>query len=348
MKTYKNIFNQIISPENLLISWDEFKKGKGSKEDVMKFEWNLEDNIFKLHNELVSKKYKHSKYTSFHIHDPKRRHIHKASVRDRVLHHAIFRILNPIFEPSFIHTSFSCRVDKGTHKGIIALSQMLNKVSQNNTQKCFALKCDVKKFFDTVHHGILRNIISKRIKDNDTLWLLEGIIESYITKYSNLFDRRGIPIGNLTSQLFANIYMNEFDQFIKSDLRIKHYARYTDDFVIVSQDEKYLVNLIKVLNFILQTKLDLKLHPSKVCVRKYSQGIDFLGSVIAPHYKLPRLQTKQRIFRKTKQKLKQFNENKICEDKLDQTIQSYLGVLTHTNSFIISEQLKNQYFFSIN
>ena len=157
MKIYKNLFNQIISPENLLISWDEFKKGKRCKSDVLDFEWNLEENIFKLHGELMNRSYKHSDYVSFFINDPKRRHIHKASVRDRVLHHAVFKILNPVFEPSFIHTSFSCRINKGTHKGIIALSKMLNKVSKNNTNKCFVLKCDIKKFFDTVRwSGLLR------------------------------------------------------------------------------------------------------------------------------------------------------------------------------------------------
>lgn len=239
MKIYKNIFNQIISPENLLISWDEFKKGKRHKPDVLDFEWNLEDNIFKLHKELPEKIYRHSDYVSFFINDPKRRHIHKASVRDRVLHHAVFKTLNPVFEPSFIHTSFSCRINKGTHKGIIALSKMLNKVSKNNTDKCFVLKCDIKKFFDTVNQKILNEIISKRIKDKDTLWLLDRIIEGYSTKFSTSLNKKGIPIGNLTSQLFANVYMNELDQFVKHDLKVKHYVRYTDDFVVVHSDVNY-------------------------------------------------------------------------------------------------------------
>ena len=345
MRIYKNLFNQIISPANLFLAWDEFKRDKRKKLDVLIFEHKLEENIFSLHRELTNKTYKHDDYTSFFIQDPKQRHIHKAGVRDRVLHHAIFRILDSVFEPTFINDSYSCRVDKGTHRGVIALNKMLDKVSKNNHLPCFALKCDIKKFFDSVHHGILKNIITKRIKDNDTLWLMDEIIESYITKYSNLFNRRGIPIGNLTSQLFANVYMNEFDQFIKQELKIKNYVRYTDDFVIVSQNPSYLKNLIKVLTLVLEKRLDLKLHPNKIIIRKYSQGVDFLGYVIKPSFKLLRTKTKNRVFRKTKQRTREFNQGKISEDTLNQSLQSYLGVLTHANAYQVSQKLKNQYWF---
>ena len=179
MKIYTNIFELIISPENLFMAWAEFKKGKNKSKDVLEFERNLEQRIFELYRDLQSKKYKHGPYSDFYICDPKVRHIFKATVRDRILHHAIFKILNPIFNPTFIHNSFSCRVGKGTHNGVLALEKMIRKVSRNYSMPCFALKCDIKKFFDSIDHQILMSIIKKRIVDSDVLWLLNEVIDSY-------------------------------------------------------------------------------------------------------------------------------------------------------------------------
>jgi len=172
MKIYKNVFENIISSENLFSAWDRFKSDKQKKRDVQRFEWQLEENIFKLHRDLKYHRYKHGAYSSFYIQDPKQRHIHKATVRDRVLHHAVFTVLNPIFEPTFISDSFSCRINKGTHKGIGILDKIIRQVSSNSFKPCSVLKCDVKKFFETVDHKILLNIIGKRIKDDDAMWLL--------------------------------------------------------------------------------------------------------------------------------------------------------------------------------
>lgn len=179
MKIYNNLFDQIISPENLFAAWDDFRRDKRNKPDVTRFEWRLEENIFELRRELRNKTYQHGPYTGFYITDPKQRHIHKATVRDRVLHHAIFSIINPIFEETFIPTSFSCRVGFGTHKGVDVLEKMTRTVARNNTKNCFVLKCDVRKFFDSVDRGILLSILRKRIKDEDAIWLLESVIESY-------------------------------------------------------------------------------------------------------------------------------------------------------------------------
>lgn len=345
MKVYYELFNRISNPENLFAAWDEFRRGKTSKKDVMEFEWKLEENIFNLHEELESKTYQHSSYTSFYIHDPKQRHIHKAEVRDRVLHHAIFSVLNPLFEETFIANSFSCRVGKGTHEGVNELYSMLRRVSSNGYKPCFALKCDIQKFFDSVNHGILLDIIKRRIKDDDVLHLLGQIIESYITKRSTLFDRRGIPIGNLTSQLFANVYMNEFDQYIKHRLKVKNYVRYTDDFVIVSGDQDYLKGLIAPINDFLKSELDLNLHPNKVKICKFSQGIDFLGYVLRPHCRTVRTKTSRRAFRKIRQRVSEYKKGSLTNEKLIQTVNSYLGVFSHAKTHRLSEDLKNQYWF---
>ncbi len=347
MKTANNVYNEIISPKNLFLAWDEFKKGKRKKKDVQKFEWKLEENIFQLYRDLKSKKYKHETYTSFHIQDPKQRHIHKATVRDRVLHHAIFKVVNPIFEPTFISHSFSCRVDKGTHKGINDVSFMLRGISSNGFKPCFALKCDIKKFFDSVDHNILIGIIRKRIKDKNALCLLEEIIESFVSSQSNIFQRKGLPIGNLTSQLFANIYLNEFDQFIKHNLGIKNYCRYTDDFVVVADNRKYLVDLVPKISNFLSAKLQLCLHPQKVSIRKFHQGIDFLGYILLPHYRVLRAKTRQRIFKKLKERTVEYKSRIISGETLEQSLQSYLGVLSHANAHELSQELKNQFWFQM-
>ena len=179
MKIYHDLFDRIISPENLFEAWETFKADKRNKTDVVEFEYDLEKNIFQLHRSLKSGTYRHSRYYSFYIHDPKQRHIHKANVRDRVLHHAIFSVVNPIFEETFIATSFSCRIGFGAHKGVDALERTARMTGQNGTNDCFVFKCDIRKFFDSVNHDILIAIIEKRIKDEKAIWLLRSIIESY-------------------------------------------------------------------------------------------------------------------------------------------------------------------------
>ncbi len=179
MKTYQNIFELIISPENLFAAWDIFKSDKQKKSDVMKFEGDLEKHLFQLHRQLRDRKYRHGPYWGFYITDPKVRHIHKATVRDRILHHALFRVLYPIFESTFIATSFSCRVGKGTHRGVRYLAGAIRAVSKNYTKPCFVLKCDVRKFFDSIDHATLLEIMAKRIHDERTLNLLEVVVESY-------------------------------------------------------------------------------------------------------------------------------------------------------------------------
>jgi retron-type reverse transcriptase len=348
MKIYKDLYWLIISPSALFRAWEVFKSDKKNKLDVMDFELELEKNIFNLYRDLKNGTYKHGSYKGFWIHDPKLRRIHKATVRDRVLHHAIFNVLNPIFEPTFIPNSFSCRVGKGTHKGMKKVAEMLRTVSQNNTRQCYALKCDIRKFFDSIDHDILTKIISKRIKDEKVMVLMKEIVESYVASRPNLFERRGVPIGNLTSQIFANIYMNEFDQFAKQVLKIKHYARYTDDFIVVSTDKAYLENLILKMQEFLRTKLFLELHPKKVTITKHIRGIDFLGYVILPEHIKLRTKTKRKIPKKIQQMVERYKQGKITELTLYSSLQSYLGVLSHANAYKLSQEIQNKFWFWLN
>ncbi len=337
MRIYDNIFEQIVSPENLFSAWDVFKQDKRNRPDVSQFEWRLEENIFQLHRELARKTYRHGPYEGFYIKDPKQRHIHKATVRDRILHHAVFSVVNPIFEPTFIPTSFSCRVGFGTHKGVEVLEEITRKVSRNNAHPCFVLKCDVRKFFDSVDHEILLSIIKKRIRDIDALWLLEVIVRSYESGPG-----KGIPIGNLTSQLFANVYMNELDQFVKHRLKIKHYVRYTDDFALVSENAEELKKLIPPISEFLENELALKLHPNKSILRSICQGVDFLGYVIFPKHRLIRSKTKHRMFRKLEKRMEEYRNGNITKLTFEQSLQSYLGVLSHANTYTIREELLNR------
>lgn len=337
MKIYTDVFEKIVSPENLFNSWANFKHDKRKRLDVQEFEISLEENIFELHRGLNDGSYRHGPYKPFYIHDPKQRLIHKATVRDRIVHHAIYSVLNPIFEPTFIANSFSCRIGKGTHKGVKALEKMLRKVSCNNTRNCFALKCDIKKFFDSIDHQILLNILAKRIKDIKTMSLLAEIIGSFSSG-------SGLPIGNLTSQLFANIYLSEFDHFIKHELEVKNYVRYTDDFVIVSEDRGYLEHLIKSVSNFMKENLKLSLHPQKISLRKYKQGIDFLGYVILPRHIAVRTKTKRRIIRKLQKYLTDYASGNLSEDVLKQSMASYFGILSHANSFILTNHLKEMFF----
>jgi RNA-directed DNA polymerase len=347
MRIYTNLFNKLITPENLFFAWEEFRRDKKKKEDVLLFEKNLEREIFYLHRDLKSFTYRHSGYASFYISDPKRRHIHKAQVRDRVLHHAIMSILYPHYEKTFIHNSFSCRIGKGTHKGVEALRSMLYKASKNNTRNVYILKCDIEKFFDSINHETLLAILHTRIKDKELMNLLTEVIESFTSDRSTLFERCGVPIGNLTSQLFANVYMDVFDQFMKHELKVKYYARYTDDFVIVSENKEYLIQLLPKIHSFLKNKLQVQIHPKKITITKFGRGIDYLGYVLFPHFTLVRTRTKKRAVRKLNEKILLYKREEIPKDKVHATLMSYIGVFSHANTHKLSLKLKNDYFFNV-
>ncbi|MFH1170251.1 MAG: reverse transcriptase domain-containing protein [Candidatus Vogelbacteria bacterium] len=313
-----NLFEKIISLDNLFTAWREFRRNKLKKQDVLAVTDNLEDNIFSLHQDLLSGTYCHGPYHSFFLCDPKKRHIHKASVRDRLLHHAIHRVLEPIFEPTFIYDSYASRDNKGLHKALKRFNQMAWKLSRNDTKTVWVLKCDVQKFFDSVDHSILFSLLRKKILDNHARNLIIDVIKSF-EKSSG----KGLPLGNLTSQLFANIYLNHFDQFIKRELGVKNHVRYVDDFVILSNNKKYLEDVLLAVSSFLKSELSLELHQRKVIFRKWHQGVDFLGYVLFPHHQILRTKTKKRIFRKIT------NESR----------QSYFGLLKHCRGRKIREEL---------
>jgi retron-type reverse transcriptase len=318
-------YNDIISMENLLSAWREFLRGKRKRKDVEEFSLNLIGNVLALHKELVNKNYQHGGYQAFKINDPKPRDIHKASVRDRLLHHAIYRILYQFFDRKFIFDSYSCRIDKGTHRAINQFKKHAGIVSRNHTCTTWVLKCDIRKFFASIDHEILKNILRKHIRDKDTMCLLSKIIDSFHTK-----DKSGVglPLGNLTSQLFVNIYMNEFDHFMKRELKTHYYIRYADDFVILHDNKEYLKNVLISISDFLKMRLKLSLHPDKVFIKTFFSGVDFLGWVNFSKHKNLRTSTKNRMFRRLRE-----NDNK------PESVISYLGLLIHGNAYKLKKKL---------
>jgi retron-type reverse transcriptase len=310
--TYKDI----ISVENLLAAWKEFLRGKRNKKDVQEFQHHFSDNILELHEELLRKNYCHGGYYAFNISDPKPRNIHKASVRDRLLHHALYRQLYPFFDRTFIADSYSCRDGKGTHKALDRFRAFAYKASHNHTRTVWVLKCDIRKFFASIDHAVLFGILERYIVDADILWLLRRVVESFSSTGLGV----GLPLGNLTSQLLVNIYMNEFDQFVKHKLRAKHYIRYADDFVFLSEDKQLLERLLPQISHFLENKLKLTLHPNKVSITTFASGVDFLGWVHFADHRVLRGSTKRRMLKV------------LANDGRETVVQSYLGLLQHGNT----------------
>lgn len=322
-------FEDIISLDNLLEAWQEFLLGKRKRKDVQEFRTRLMDNILDLHHDLVYHKYEHGRYKAFKVYDPKTRNIHKATVRDRLLHHAIYHQLYPFFDRTFIFDSYSCRLEKGTHKAIVRFNQFFLKVSKNNTKSCWVLKGDIKKFFASIDHEVLITILSKYIVDKNIICLLTKVIDSFQVK-----NGKGLPLGNLTSQLFANIYLNEFDQFVKHKLKAKYYIRYADDFVILLNDRVWLENQVPVIKDFLWEKLKLEAHPDKIYIKTMASGVDFLGWVHFSKYRVLRTKTKRRMMKKINNHAK------------PESLASYLGLLKHGHSHKITKELLNSYWIN--
>ena len=315
-------FEEIISVENLLEAWREFLRGKRGKRDVQEFQLRLMNNILALHTDLASGTYRHGGYLAFKINDPKPRDIHKATVRDRLLHHAIYRKLYPFFDRTFVADLFFCRNNKGTHAALNRFRSLVYAVSQNHTRTCWVLKCDIRKFFASIDQEILLAILRERIPDDDLVRLLKEIIESFSSTLPGI----GLPLGNLTSQLFVNVYMNEFDQFAKHKLKARYYIRYADDFVVLSENRRWLDAILPEIAFFLERRLRINLHPEKVFIKTLASGVDFLGWVHFPNHRVLRTTTRRRMILRLK-------------EGRPESRASYRGLLLHGNARKIEREI---------
>lgn len=327
MKAISHTYQEVISHYNLLLAWGEFASEKQKRADVREFSPALLHNILDLRQDLGNFTYEHSGYEMFTVNDPKPRKIHKAAVRDRLLHQAIYRVLYPDFDDAFINDSYSCRDEKGTHAAFKQLARYCRQVSQNYVAPCFAIQMDIRKFFDNIDHEVLLALLQKQIVDRDLLGLLTKVIFSFEHNPG-----KGMPLGNLTSQLFANIYLDPLDKFVKHKLKAKRYLRYADDFLILDNSSDVLMGYFVEIWRFLKEELKLNLHPNKIKLRKLSQGIDFVGYVVRSYYSIPRRKTAQRMLR-----------NISCvesPEKLAAVLQSYIGHLGHVSAKKIEGELR--------
>jgi len=281
MKKYGNLFNQFCSYGNLFLAYKKARKHKTTKCYVVEFEKNLKDNLLLLRIELLLRSYRPIPLTNFIVRDPKTRKISKSDFRDRIVHHALCNITEPIFDKIFIYDSYANRKGKGTLKALQRFDYFKRKVSRNNTVVCYVLKADIKKYFENVDQQVLIGIIKNRIKDKNIIWLIKLILANY-----NKETQRGMPLGNLTSQFFANVYLNELDYFVKHNLKVKYYIRYVDDFVILNNDKEKLVEYKKQIDKFLNENLKICLHPEKSKILSLNEGIGFLGFRVFYYHKL--------------------------------------------------------------
>lgn len=316
-------YDSIITVENLLVVWQRFLRGKKNKLDVVAFQAELATNILDLQRDLQQVTYTHGSYVAFTVADPKPRQIHKATVRDRVVHHLIHQTLYWHFHSRFIFDSYSCQNGKGVHKALNRFRYFARKVSSNHTRTCYVLKCDIKKFFASVDQDILLKILRRHIADERTLWMLEQVINSFNSGHIG----RGLPLGNLTSQLLVNIYMHKFDMYVKQELRVKYYVRYADDFVFLSNDKIQLEDLLLQVEHFLQKELKLSLHEHKVYITTAGAGVDFLGWVHFPYHRTLRTVIKKRVVKA------------LAHFPSPESTNSYRALLKHGNTYTTEKQI---------
>lgn len=329
MKTFK----EFCKPESLYASWRRFRRGKRLRKDILVFERHLEDELLPLSADLASGSYVHGDYHRFYVRDPKFRMIHKATARDRVVHQALYDTLLPVFERRFFFDSYSARLKKGTMRAIDRLLDFIRKANHSDQQEVWVFHGDVEDFFGTISHEILLEKLKKIILDENYFKLCEKIIKSFSCATST-----GLPLGNLTSQLFANVYLHELDYFVKQKLRIRWYVRYNDDFFIPAESREELLDIASKIKQFLYDELKLNLPPHKIKIQPLSRGVDVLGAVVFPWGVVPR--SRLRIAAEN-------TANSTLKDGYTregwQSAVSYLGLLGHTRSFYLREKLRLAY-----
>ena len=265
----------------------------------------------------------------FYVYEPKKRMILSLPFKDRVVQHAICNIIEPIFDKRFIYDSYACRGDKGIHRGSARLTQFLRRARNKWDNKVYCLKCDIKQYFPNINHNILSDIIGQTIRCSDTLELLDGIICSH-----NSIEGKSIPIGNLTSQLFANVYLNELDYYMKQHLKIKLYIRYVDDFIVLDDDKKTLGELKNNVEVFLKKKLCLALN-HKSGIAPVDRGVDFLGYRTWADYKIIR----KRSIRNIRRAMRKLKKDGKTHGEIKKTLASWFGYCQHADTYKLRKKI---------
>ena len=349
LKTYGYLYPRVCDWDNLYLAYRKARKGKRGKRPAAEFEFRLEDNLVALQEELAGKSYRPGPYHSFLIYEPKRRLISAAPFRDRVVHHALCNVIEPIFERRFIYDSYANRVGKGTHRA-------LDRCQAFARQYRYVLPCDLRQFFPSIDQAILRNILGRVIQDRDVTWLIERTLESGVGVLSEEYEMawfpgddlfaaqrpRGLPIGNLTSQFWANCYLNPFDQFVKRELKCPAYLRYVDDFLLFSNDRCQLLDwraaVIGRLADLRQT-----LHERRAQPRPVTEGIPFLGFVVFPTHRRLKSRTGIAFRRRLQQRLALYVAGEIDSHELAASILGWIEHARHGDTWGLRRSLLSHF-----
>ena len=331
MKSFKHLYEQVCNWDNLYLAYRKARKGKRGRPPAASFEFDLEANLVELRHELQAKSYRPGGYSSFYIHEPKRRLISAAPFRDRVVHHALCNVIEPLFDRSFIFDSYANRVGKGTHAA-------LDRAQEYTRRYPYVLQCDVQQFFPSLDLAILRETLVRKLADPDVLWLIDGILASGLGVLAEEYDMewfpgddllaatrpRGLPIGNLTSQFWANCYLNPFDHFVKRELRCGGYVRYVDDFLLFAQDQSTLWAWHQCLVSYL-AGLRLTIHPG-AHPRPVSEGIPFLGFVVYPTHRRLKRRKVVHFRRKLREQMRSYRAGTLPASQVSASV---LGWINH-------------------
>ena len=354
MKTLKNVFEQVVDYDNLYRAYLNARLCKRYRYEVLNFSAHLEDNLVKLQKELIERTYTLGKYREFYIYEPKKRLIMAQPFKDRVVQWAIYQVLNPVFAQGYITDSYACIKERGTHKAVKRLHYWLRQVGKK-PEKYYFLKLDISKYFYRIDHDVLMGILKRKIRDDDMIFLLDKIVNSSETNFglppgkspgevkrSDRVSEKGMPVGNLSSQMFANLYLNELDQYCKRTLGIHFYVRYMDDVIILHQDKDQLHEWKRIIDTFLKEKLQLDLN-EKTCIRPMTLGVEFCGYKIwNTHIKL-RKSTALKMKRNLKKLQKEYAAGEVTVEEAKQTISSYLGILKHCDSYSLKRTIFGEY-----
>lgn len=367
----QHIMDTIFTLENLYRAYRQCQKGKKNTVNALQFEMDREKNLIALCAELQSRTYEISRHIYFVVTKPTPREIFAANFRDRIVHHLLCNEIQQLFEVDFIPCSYANRIGKGTHKAVAQVRKSITASRVQGQCDVYYLQLDIESFFSSIDRAILCSLIERRLRKHmapawwrkEVLWLVRKIIfhdvtanyvykgdskkKALIPKHKSLFNKpagKGLPIGNLTSQFFANVYLDELDQFVTKTLRVCHYVRYVDDLVCIGSDRKVLLNLRQPIDAFLRQKLGLHLHPKKVRLQSVSQGVDFLGYIIKKEYTLVR----QKVVSRCKQCLRKYarifetesydGEKSELVARLESSIASYCGHFSHANAYRLTTE----------
>ena len=339
MKTYRNLYPQVWDFENLYLAYRKARRGKRGRVPAAEFERIQDDELLALQDELRQRTYHPGPYNSFYIHEPKRRLISAAPFRDRVVHHALCRVIEPIWERGFIHDSYANRPGKGTHRA-------LDRCQEFSRSYRYVLQCDLRQFFPSIDHAFLQAELARLVRDEGVLWLCDQVLNSGVGVLSEEYTMvyfpgddlfainrpRGLPIGNLTSQFWANIYLNAFDQFVKRELKCPAYLRYVDDFLLFSENRRQLWDwkcaIIEKL-----ASLRLTLHKEQAQIFPSRAGVPFLGFRIYPEFRLVKRRKVIQFRRRLRSLLGDYADGRLTIQTLDASIQGWINHVRYSNSW---------------